>query len=115
VKAQTLDNVRADLNARRALLLERQSRVDNDLKRRSDPLVADSADQAIQLQNDEVLEAIGKSLRKEITDIDEALERLKLNLYGICHQCGQNIPDARLAVTPSATHCATCGDFPDPE
>ena len=46
------------LRSRRAELLVRRRRVDNDLERRNEPLVADFGDQAIQRQNDETLEEI---------------------------------------------------------
>jgi DnaK suppressor protein len=115
MRERNLDAIRAELIARRSELLERESRVENDLKRRAEPLVSDFSDQAIQVQNDEVLEAIGKGAREEITAIDEALQRIKLGLYGICDRCGATISGSRLAVAPSVTHCATCVPIANPE
>lgn len=96
------------LRARRAELLVRHSRVENDLARRNEPLVADSSDQAIQLQNDEALQEIGDAARTEIEAIDEALQRLGQGLYGICKVCGNEIPAARLHAMPQATACVDC-------
>ena len=96
------------LRARRAELLIRRRRVDNDLARRNEPLVADSSDQAIQLENDETLQEIGEAARREIDAIDAALERLSQGLYGICKTCGEQIPAARLRVMPHATTCVDC-------
>lgn len=104
----TFEQTSQRLQARRAELLTRQRRVDNDLARRNEPLVADSSDQAIQLQNDEALQQIGDAARREIQAIDEAMERLGLGLYGICKRCGEQIPAARLRAMPHATTCVEC-------
>jgi DnaK suppressor protein len=108
VAPRNLADVRTGLLARRAELLDRASRVDRDLERRNEALATDSADQAIQLQNDEVLTSIGAGAREEIAAIDDALQRLESNLYGTCKQCGKPIPNARLQAVPSATLCTTC-------
>ena len=96
------------LRARRAELLVRKHRVDDDLGRRNEPLVADSSDQAIQLQNDETLQEIGDAARREIEAIDEALERLRQGQYGTCKVCGAEIPAARLRAMPHAITCVDC-------
>jgi RNA polymerase-binding protein DksA len=98
------------LRARRAELLTRERRVDNDLARRNEPLVADSSDQAIQRQNDETLQEIGEAARWEIQEIDTALERLGQGLYGICRHCGDPIPAGRLRAMPHATTCVDCSN-----
>ncbi len=61
--AQAFDRTAQRLRARRDELLIRQRRVDNDLARRNEPLVADFSDQAIQRQNDETLTEIGEAAR----------------------------------------------------
>jgi DnaK suppressor protein len=105
---QTLAQTHQRLRARRAELLVRRQRVDHDLARGNEPLVADSSDQAIQLQNDETLQEIGDAARREIEAIDRALERMKLGLYGICKACGEQIPAARLRAMPHAVTCVDC-------
>ena len=50
----------------------------------NDPLVGDWSDRAIQLQNDEVLQAIDDAARDELVAIDEALHRIERGLYGVC-------------------------------
>jgi RNA polymerase-binding transcription factor DksA len=95
---------------RRAELIERNQRVDRDLERRNEALSNDSADRAIQLQNDEVLNVISAVAHEEIAEIDSALQRLDLNLYGTCTQCGKQIPASRMEAAPYATHCTNCSD-----
>lgn len=41
--------------------------------------------------------------------IEEAIKRLvENNGYGLCQDCGQPIPEARLAVRPYAIYCTKC-------
>lgn len=102
-----LSEIKELLLARRASLVQRHERVEHDLQRRFDPLVGDSADRAIQLQNDEALQAIEDATVDELGAIDEVLERLGRGLYGICKVCGGDIEPARLR-TLHAVRCAEC-------
>lgn len=89
-------------------MLVRGRRVADDLARRREPLTPDSSDQAIQLQNDEPLQAIGTAAQEEIGAIDDALERLAHGLYGVCKRCDGRISTARLAAIPHAVICEDC-------
>jgi len=40
--------------------------------------------------------------------ISDAVQRLANHEYGKCHDCGQNIPDARLDAKPYAIYCVKC-------
>src|ERR1700720_1366461 len=50
----------------------------------------------------DLLEDIGLNVadirRQELTAIDEAMGRLERGIYGICEECGQEIPEERLRV-----------------
>jgi RNA polymerase-binding transcription factor DksA len=89
-------------------LRTRLERVERDLKRANEELSADAPDRAIQLQNDEVLQALGTSTRLELEEVDRALQRLALGLQGVCETCGGEIPQARLEAIPHTTQCARC-------
>jgi DnaK suppressor protein len=108
VPQRNADLIRSHLLRRRNALTHRYRRVEQDLGRQYEPLVADSGDQAIQLQNDETLEAIGSAAREEIAAIDAALERLSHGHYGTCAVCGEEIPPTRLEAVPHAVTCASC-------
>ena len=43
-----------------------------------------------------------------LRQIDGALERIRLNKYGICIGCGKEIPQARLEALPYALMCINC-------
>lgn len=44
----------------------------------------------------------------ELGAIDAALERLTEGRYGLCEDCGENIPLQRLELTPQVQHCVGC-------
>jgi DnaK suppressor protein len=46
--------------------------------------------------------------RASIAEIDRALEKLDAGTYGLCEQCGQAIPEARLEALPHASMCVAC-------
>jgi DnaK suppressor protein len=45
---------------------------------------------------------------KQIKEIEEALERIKLGDYGTCEDCGEPIPEQRLRLFPAARLCVRC-------
>jgi RNA polymerase-binding transcription factor DksA len=44
----------------------------------------------------------------ELTDVDDALARMRGGSYGVCADCGEAIAPARLAAYPTATRCIEC-------
>jgi DnaK suppressor protein len=46
--------------------------------------------------------------RAAITEIDRALAKIDAGTYGVCEQCGQDIPQARLRALPYAALCVGC-------
>lgn len=43
-----------------------------------------------------------------VNEIDFALEKITAGTYGLCEQCGQPIPEARLEALPHAALCVAC-------
>lgn len=68
----------------------------------------DSADRAIERENDEVLEEFGSTGLKELKAIEAALDRVAAGTFGICAKCGNPIAPARLAAVPHAALCEDC-------
>ncbi|MEW6349292.1 MAG: TraR/DksA family transcriptional regulator [Thermodesulfobacteriota bacterium] len=50
---------------------------------------------------------------RQIKEIEEALERLKLGEYGTCEECGDPIPEQRLRLYPAARYCVRCQEEVD--
>lgn len=71
---------------------------------------SDSAEQAQERENDEVVDAIGVETREAIVALKGALLRMEDGSYGVCVQCGSDISAERLEARPEATHCINCAD-----
>lgn len=46
--------------------------------------------------------------KRKLAQIDDAIDRIEENTYGLCEECGVKIPKARLKVLPFATYCVEC-------
>jgi DnaK suppressor protein len=46
--------------------------------------------------------------RATVVEIDRALQKIEDGTYGMCEQCGDSIPDARLQALPYAALCVSC-------
>lgn len=52
--------------------------------------------------------ALLSSAQAQVTDLDQALERLEGGTYGFCDRCGLQIAAERLAALPGAPLCVGC-------
>ena len=71
---------------------------------------SDSAEQAQERENDEVLDVIGTETHDAIRSIKAALRRIEEGSYGDCERCGGPIAASRLEVLPEATLCIDCAE-----
>lgn len=108
-----LEQRRRDLVARRAELAERMARVASHTQHRSEPLSADFAEQAVELENQGVLVALDGELSAELRSTEIALRRIESGDYEYCMRCGDEIGEARLNVLPSVTLCIKCAEAED--
>ncbi len=69
---------------------------------------ADSQEQAQELENAEVVDALGNEVRLELNQIAKALDQIKNETYGSCSDCGKTIPIARLRAYPFTDLCIDC-------
>lgn len=102
------DAVRDDLKRRRSELEGRLRRIGKDMRRSEGPLDADSEEQAVELENAPVLDALDATGHDELTEIDAALERIAAGRFGVCSECGEDIPLGRLQAIPTARTCTSC-------
>ena len=95
-----------------AQLIAKQAELTRLLERSKENLTAgrsaDSQEQAQELENAEVVDALGNEARNEISRIAKALDQIKNETYGICFDCGEEIPMARLEAYPFADRCIRC-------
>ena len=76
-----IERVRHDLSARLEKLSGRVEKIGSNLRQPGNP---DSEELATERANDEVLEALDDTERREIALIHAALQRIELGSYGIC-------------------------------
>ena len=102
------EELRARLNQKKQELTERLSRISANLRRGYE---ADSKERAKQLEDNEVVDALGNEARTEIAKISAALRRMDSGEYGICVECGLPIDEGRLNAYPYADECIECAEF----
>ena len=101
------DKVRQELSLKRDELRARIDKINQDY---ANPLNKDSSEQAIELENAEVLGVIQREARQELDQINKTLELIDRDEYGNCVDCGMPIPVKRLEIIPHATFCVKCAE-----
>jgi DnaK suppressor protein len=105
---EKLEQYRKTLLEMRMELASEMQRISNGAKDRDNREAMDSVDLAdSSYTSDTSLARVGV-LNQRVREIDEALERIRDETYGICGVCGEDIPEGRLQVRPIARYCAQC-------
>jgi len=104
------ERIRRKLIIKRDEIEERLNKIDKDILHTSGAPSPDSGEQAIERENDDVLEALGGIARSELEQINSALERMERNEYGICAVCKNPISAERLEAIPFTDHCIDCAE-----
>jgi len=87
---------------------ELMSRLENIKRNITGGRSADSQEQAQELENAEVVDALGNEARHELHLIAKALDQIKQGSYGQCVDCAKPIPQPRLEAYPFADRCIDC-------
>lgn len=104
----TNQEIKQALENRRQELERRATAISRDRQKEGGPLSGDWQEQAIDLENNEVLDGLDQKTREELGAIRAALGRINDGTYGVCVTCGEDIAAARLNALPFATRCITC-------
>ncbi len=84
----------------------RMQEIDHELGLAKD---SDLEEQAIDLEDDEVLEGLGIAAQQEVASLRQAQIRIQKGTYGICQSCQNPIDEERLKAvlyTPLCRNCA---------
>lgn len=107
-----------DLDIFRKLLLEKQEEFTEsykvskgDSRSNLDNGTEDYIDYAVSSYAKEFLLSLSELDRKQLLLVQEALRRIDRGEYGLCLQCGQEIPRKRLEVAPWVRHCVRCQEL----
>lgn len=101
----SLTEIRSDLAAR---LEQLAAQIERTEREQSAPLDDDFAEQAVEREDDEALDAQQRAAVAEMEAIRHAIARLDARHYGLCTSCGVPIDAARLEALPAAAHCIEC-------
>jgi len=99
------ERLRERLEQKKDELTAKLERIRSNLQRGLDP---DSAERAKQLEDREVVDALGKEAVAELEQIAAVFRRMDQDRFGVCTGCGSDIEDARLEAYPYATRCIAC-------
>lgn len=108
MSAASHEALRAELEQKKQELMARLERISANLRRGYE---ADSKERAKQLEDNEVVDALGNEARAEVAKISAALQRMDNGEFGICIECGMPIGERRIAVYPYADECIECAEF----
>ena len=104
-----LDAIRRELEARRSSTRERvealAERPELGAAQGFGKRIGDGTTEAISRLTDI---GVGRSLETGLARTERELAKLDEGTYGICDQCGEAIPPARLRAMPDSALCVTC-------
>ena len=99
------EGLRKELLHKKEELTARLERITANLRRGYE---ADSKERAKQLEDSEVVDALGNEARAELKKISAALARMDSDEFGICIDCGVRIDEGRITAYPYALECIDC-------
>jgi RNA polymerase-binding transcription factor len=105
---ETYADLRLKLEEKKRELDARLRRITANLRRGYE---ADSKERAKQMEDNDVVDALGNEARAEVAKISAALRRMDQGAFGSCMGCGTKIDMARLAAYPYADDCIDCARF----
>ncbi len=99
------DGLRERLEKKKLELSTRLERITANLRR---GLETDSKERAKQLDDSQVVDALGNEAREELEKVSLALRRMDAGQYGLCLNCGAAINSKRIEAYPYASECIGC-------
>jgi DnaK suppressor protein len=106
-KAQ-LGRMRVDLEERKKWLIQEFRDRLGVAEGNDNPMAGDDADRAASATNLEYSLGIAARESREIQLIEDALQKIDSNSYGICEECGEAMAPGRLEALPFAVYCIDC-------
>lgn len=105
---QKFKTIRQQLELRYDEIRQRLEKISRERRHVNQPLNADFEEQAVELENDQVLDALDIQIRAEMKQIEQTLAQMDEGTYGVCEDCGERIAPKRLEALPHAIRCISC-------
>jgi len=100
-----LEELQGMLMQERSTLLRKSN---HDISSDAADVHGDMADLTAEISQREQLLWLAEHERERLRQIEDALEMVAEGKYGVCAECGDQIPDPRLKAIPTANHCIKC-------
>ncbi len=108
VRTEYIHKVKQQLIRRRESLTRSLAGEMGSLKNLHESGVGDEIDASLVAEQMELGGQLAQVESRELSKINEALERIRSGRYGKCDSCGTSIKSARLQAVPHATECIEC-------
>jgi DnaK suppressor protein len=106
-KAQ-LKAIKEKLSAERNTIIKKLSSNDLSVDESETP---DPVDLAVRNYSKNVMLAVSENESKQLVLINDALERLEDDEYGLCQNCEEDVNPKRLNAIPWARYCLNCQEL----
>jgi DnaK suppressor protein len=108
LKKQVLKELRERLVERRDQLLDQLRSFEEELRYLDQSRPPELSEEAQEEAAANSLVALTKQERKELADIQNALDKMDKDTYGKCERCSREINEPRLKALPMVRHCISC-------
>ncbi|MBI3534318.1 MAG: TraR/DksA family transcriptional regulator [Deltaproteobacteria bacterium] len=108
IRKEKVAHIKNDLLARRNTLASELRKSHAELINDEEFLFSDSVDQASADTGKSLVVQIKNRNHIVLAEIDQALKRIELGIFGECERCGDEISEARMKAYPSTTLCIQC-------
>lgn len=108
MKPEDLQQLAAALRRSRAARLDVMTDTNADLRELAADRESELEEAAQEDKVARILTQLDDRSRRALDEIDRALERMVQGSYGLCVECEEEIPLARLQALPTATRCVEC-------
>ena len=103
-----LNLFRSQLESIRSELLGDVEKSNQHVKENQNGQIANISDHAARTYNRQLEGELGEQEWQKLKQVDVAIEKISEGDYGVCTQCEDSIPEARLKVVPYTEFCTQC-------
>ncbi|OOX99916.1 molecular chaperone DnaK suppressor DksA [Campylobacter coli] len=96
------------LESRKKTILENLQSNSKEIEELHNSVPSDSVDFSVIETGSQIDFAISANLKQELEEIEESLNKIKDDTYGICECCDEEIAIERLKIKPHAKYCIVC-------
>ena len=109
MEKEFVEKMKEKLTEQRNIILESLAAQNEDLKKIVETTdTGDVIDVASDVIDGKMLESLSQQDSNRLQMINNALDRIKQDKYGLCLRCGKEIPHDRLEAIPYAFMCIDC-------